>query len=815
MKRFLSLPKKVVLLLLVLLLALSAAMSTLWLQKTNEDFLLAQKEIRQQNQGQFLLLNQMFRNRIESWVELLVQLHQNEPNQISALAKTLESKYDFLQFNLQVEGLWLFESDGTLAFKSQDDTPPHILSDVKKAFDQQSSIKSTYCDNTCTEVMSIPILENNGSMSVFSLSIGLIDTLAFLNQSTQATLAVVHSPARAEIYKAKNLYIRGPLAKRQHEFVSHLIESFPDDLTLNTLLLEGTQLDVDQQTYFVALIPMTTANSDSDYVLSAHDITPIILAHRSYQKRIIITAAAVFVGALLLFYIMTNSIRKRLVLLASRLPLLAQRDYSQFAQQNQVAKHYFRDELDTLNDSAQELADRLALLDQEVLTKTSELERMAMYDHLTQLPNRNMLLLRLKQAVAKLQRRKGLVVLLLFDLDDFKKVNDSHGHSVGDDLLSEAAVRFQSVVRTSDLACRLGGDEFAIMLEDIDSIDGAIKVADKLLERFRSPINVGRLRFYVSTSIGLAFTESSETDVAELIRCSDIAMYQAKSLGGNSYQIFDESMSQRAIDKVALEDEARGALVNDNFSFALQPQIELDTGKLVGFEALLRWEHPERGFVSPGYFIPILESTEFMLTLGYWCIESAFKLLKKFNTYGYPNLKIAINLAGIQFLDPDLIPYLEEKIKDTKLKPELLELELTERTLVSDVEKTTAIMQQLIDKGFIISIDDFGTGYSSLSYLKRMPAHYIKIDQAFIDGMVNNDADKQIVNSTVAMVQNLNMQVIAEGIEQQIQVDMLKDIGCDMAQGYFIARPIPEAILFDELEKYCSDGIWQYPKPGN
>lgn len=810
MKQFMSLPKKMVILLLTLLLTLSAAMSALWLQKTNQDFVLKQSEIRQLNQSQYLLLNQMFKNRIESWVELLVQLHQNETQQIQALANTLSNRYDFLQLNFQVEGVWLFSSQKQLVFQSQDTLPDYVEQSALDAISEQRSIKRTHCALVCRQILSIPILENTGNMSAISLSLGLIDTLAFLNRSTQATLAVVHSPSSPNVFKANNLYIRGPLAKAHLELVEQLIQAMPDDFMLSEFLSKGIQLEYDQKNYFVALIPMSTVNVENDFVLSAHDITPMMLAHRSYQKRIMATAATVFLGALLVFYLLTNSVRRRLERLASRLPLLAQRDYSGFREQNKISKHHFKDELDSLNDSANELADRLELLDEQVLAKADELERMAMFDQLTHLPNRNMLLIRLQEALDTLTEKPGFVVLLLFDLDDFKKVNDSHGHSVGDDLLSEAAARFQSVVRNSDLACRLGGDEFAILLQDTDDVEGAVQVAKKLLDRFRSPINVENLRFYVSTSIGLAYSSCAETDVAELIRCADIAMYQAKSQGGNCYEIYEESLSQKAIDKVALEDEARGALIHDHFSFSLQPQIELATGKLEGFEALLRWNHPQRGFVSPGYFIPILENTEFMLTLGYWCIEKAFELLTDFRAKGYPDLKIAINLAGIQFLDPDLVPYLEEKIRETKLSAGLVELELTERTLVSDVENTTRIMQSLIDKGFQISIDDFGTGYSSLSYLKKMPAHFIKIDRAFIDGMLNNDADKHIVTSTIAMVQNLNMQVIAEGIEEHRQVELLNEMGCDMAQGYYIAKPIPESELFERLNKDYVDGKWVY-----
>lgn len=810
MKRFVSLTNKMLLLLLIFLLALGISMSFLWLQKTNQDLLLKQQEIKHQNQSQYLLLNKMFRSRNESWVEMLVQLHQDQPQAILALAHSLSKRLVFLQYNMQVEKVWLFDGSKNLVFSSEPDIPEHIKTNTDYVLENQDSKEITYCSIQCTQVLSIPILHSDDSMAVITLSLTLVDTLAFLNQSTDATLALVYVKEKLDTLYARDFLKHEPLATKHKNLINSIISAFPKDLSVDALASSGAQLSIGEKHYFVALIPMSTVNSDHDYVLAAHDITPMVLAHLAYQKNILMTASVVFVVAMLLFYLITNSVRQRLVDFTARLPLLALRDYQQFRSRSRISKHYFVDELDTLNDSANKLADRLEKLDNEVLTKANELEKMAMFDQLTSLPNRNMLVIKTKQAVAKLGNEDKFVVLMVFDLDDFKKVNDSYGHTIGDELLREAAARFQSVLKDHDLACRLGGDEFAILLSDVDDIKSAMEVAEKLVDRFRAPINVAQLRFYVSTSVGFAYTSSSDANVNELIRCADIAMYQAKNHGGNRLELYVDSMSKNAIDKVALEDEARSALINDHFSYSLQPQVELKTGRLVGFEALLRWNHPDRGPVSPGYFIPILENTEFMLTLGYWCIENAFNLLNAFKQHGYPNLKIAINLAAIQFLDPDLVPYLEEKVKESGLAPDLIELELTERTLVSDIQRTTEIMQTLIDKGFLISIDDFGTGYSSLSYLKTMPANFIKIDRAFIDGMLTNDADKQIVAATVSMVQNLKMKVIAEGIEEQLQIDLLKQFDCNMAQGFYIAKPIPEDLLFEELQKYCKDGIWQY-----
>lgn len=810
MTPFLSLPKKIMLLLLALLFSIAGSLSWLWISKTNQDYLLKQQEIRQQNQRQYVLLNNMNRNRLESWIELFVQLNENRQNQVQALSDVLIEKFEFLQLHWQVENIWLTDPNNRLIFSSNTELPQHVKTVIDAANQEQRSNTSIHCDVHCQQILSVPVLLNDGTIAMITASVGLLETLAFLNQSTQATLALVYVPGDPSIAKASNLYIRGPLAQGHLEFFNSLIAAFPIEYQINKLLAEGIQVHHLEKDYLLNLIPMSVEGEQGNYVLSAHDITPVTLAHKSYQLSLLITGSIVFIISGLLFYMLTNSFRDRLIRLSERLPLLANQQYEKFRSSKMSSKHTFLDELDLLVDSSDKLGERLEELDKQVLLKTSELEKIAMYDSLTALPNRNMLLFQLRNAIKKLQRHPGYVVILFFDLDDFKKVNDSHGHGVGDALLIEASKRFAGLLRKTDLACRFGGDEFVVMLNHMDSLDGAIKVAEKLLKTFQEPISVQSLRFYMSTSIGIAATSDNEFNAEDFVRHADIAMYQAKEAGGNCYKMYDIEMSRKAMDKVALEAEARDALRDKQFTFALQPQIELSNNKLIGFEALLRWFHPERGAVSPGQFIPVLENTEFMLSLGYWCIDNAFELLQDFKTKGYGDLKIAINLASNQFLDPNLIPFLKNKLAKTEIKAELIELELTERTLVADVDRTTKIMQELISIGFIISIDDFGTGYSSLSYLKRMPAHIIKIDRSFVDGMTSSKADRQIVSSTIDMVQNLGMKVVAEGIEEIEQFEMLKQFKCDMAQGYLMARPILQSDLYQELGLNLKNGKWQW-----
>jgi diguanylate cyclase (GGDEF)-like protein len=807
---FISLPKKILALLLVLLMALGASLYVLWSSKINNDLLIKQTEIRQQNQKQYILLNDMIRNRIESWIDVFAQLHENNQDQLKQMTVTLEDKYEFLQLHWQVKNMWLFQPDLTQAFTTRADTPQYVKKISQDVKQLQSSQLQVHCEQVCLQVLSMPLLIDKGEHAVITITTDFLETLAFLNQSTDAIISLVHQPTEALIARANSLSIRGPLAPSHKDFVQAIINSFPERYQVQDLLDDGIRVRLQNKDYLLNLIPMTLGLVDGNYLMSAHDITPITEAQDEYQRSVWIAALAIFIVCGFLFYLLTNSFRARLISLAERLPLLASQEYARFNQTEKHELHIFHDELDVLQRSARDLATTLEALDKQVEAKTSELEKIAMFDDLTGLPNRNMLTFQLEKSVVELNRNPGLIVILFLDLDDFKKVNDSYGHSVGDSLLREAARRLSQLLRKSDIASRFGGDEFVIMLDHAEDLKGAMRIAEKLLKTFRMPITINKMKFYLSTSIGIAVTDSSDIKPEEFIRQADIAMYQAKGAGGNCYKLYDVQMSSKVMEKVSLEAEAREALINDQFSFALQPQIELASNKLVGFEALLRWHHPKRGAVPPGQFIPLLENTEFMLSLGYWCIDHAFTILNKFKLNGFADLKIAINLAAIQFLDPHLLPFLRAKLALTGIKAANIELELTERTLVSDVGKATAIMHQLIDLGFLISIDDFGTGYSSLSYLKKMPAHIIKIDRSFVDGMLVGKADKQIVASTISMVQNLGMKVVAEGIEQVAQFELLKEYQCDMAQGFLIAKPIPETELFSELEEKLSGQAWMW-----
>ncbi|MBL0711041.1 MAG: EAL domain-containing protein [Colwellia sp.] len=491
------------------------------------------------------------------------------------------------------------------------------------------------------------------------------------------------------------------------------------------------------------------------------------------------------------------------------LPLLANKEFDQFRQIKLNRPILFKDELGVLTNSALELSYELEQLNIEVVQKTKELENIAMYDLLTGLPNRNMLNYQLRKSIANMARYGHGVAVLFLDLDDFKKVNDSNGHSEGDKLLIQAAERVRLSAGKIDLACRFGGDEFVLVLGCLSSIDEAIDIAEQLLVQFKEPIRLGSSIFYVSTSIGIAYTESADEKVEDLISHADIAMYEAKDNGGAQYHVYHQAMYQRVAHRVMLEGEVRQALEKQQFSLSLQPQLYAKNKKLFGFEALLRWCHPERGMISPEDFIPILENSQYMIELGYWIIHRCFELTVALKKQGLVDIKIAINLSAGQFSDINLPSYLQGLLDEFSLSASDFELELTEQTLVKDIDNTIAMMDSLKNMGFSFAIDDFGTGYSSLAYIKKMPIDVIKIDKSFIFGMLENHADYQIIMSTIAMVKNLGLTVIAEGVETGAQLRSLTENDCDIIQGYYFSKPVPEADLTEFINTQIQDGYWK------
>ncbi|MGE5547028.1 MAG: EAL domain-containing protein [Solirubrobacterales bacterium] len=428
--------------------------------------------------------------------------------------------------------------------------------------------------------------------------------------------------------------------------------------------------------------------------------------------------------------------------------------------------------------------------------KTEErIRNLAYFDVLTGLPNRRLFTDRLQVAIANAHRHASRLAIMFLDLDLFKRINDTLGHGVGDRVLVETSKRLANVLREGDTVARLGGDEFVILLPELEHIEDAGKLAERVIDQVKQPFMVDDHELYVTTSVGIAVYPDDGTTHETLIKNADTAMYRAKDLGRNSYQLYTPAMNARSFERLAMESALRHALLRNEFRLAFQVKVDLATGRMSGVEALVRWHHPEMGLVSPADFIPLAENMGLISQIGAWVLKAACRQCKSWHELGLPPVRIAVNVSALQFREDDVPAMVRDALAETGLAPQYLELELTESVLMQRVEEVSMVLRELRGMGVHISIDDFGTGYSSLSYLKRMPIDALKIDRSFVhdigkDGEPLASEGAEIVSTIINLAHNLKLRAIAEGVETVEQAEFLRSKGCDEIQGFLISRPV-------------------------
>ncbi|WP_305042940.1 putative bifunctional diguanylate cyclase/phosphodiesterase [Geoalkalibacter sp.] len=433
----------------------------------------------------------------------------------------------------------------------------------------------------------------------------------------------------------------------------------------------------------------------------------------------------------------------------------------------------------------------LAEANADLLRKEARLEQLAHHDPLTDLPNRLLFQDRLEHALAKAHREGHQVALFFLDLDRFKKINDSLGHALGDHLLREVAQRLSGCVRAGDTVARLGGDEFMIVIDAVDNLQQVAAIAQKILRHLDRPVEVDGYSLYATGSIGVSLFPNDGRDVDTLMKCADAAMYRAKELGRNTYQFYTADMNARAHELLLLESSLRQALERDQLLLHYQPQFDLADERLVGFEALVRWRHPELGIISPADFIPLAEETGLIVPIGEWVTRTACAQNLAWQRTGLPAVTMAVNISARQFRQNDLVERISAILRETGLDPRLLELELTESMILGNTEGAILTMQALKGLGLSLAIDDFGSGYSSLAYLKRFPIAKLKIAQEFVRDVLIDSNDAAIAASVIALGKSMDLRVVAEGVETAEQLAFLRDKGCDLGQGYLFGRPLP------------------------
>lgn len=474
-----------------------------------------------------------------------------------------------------------------------------------------------------------------------------------------------------------------------------------------------------------------------------------------------------------------------------------------FASQVSIAieNALFFEELNAAKQSAEAYREQLEETNARLSRTNEDLQHLAVHDPLTGLPNRTLILDRLQQGISTAKRGRHGMALIMVDLDHFKEVNDTLGHSIGDSLLLGVGNRFQSVLREPDTLGRLGGDEFAVVLPQA-SRDSALMVAGKLQAALQTPVEIDHNSFSIGASMGIAVYPDHGDDPSSLLRGADVAMYTAKR-NRDEFAVYDPSHDDHKPNRLELLNDLRVAIQENGIGIAVQPKLDLKTQHIIGVEALARWTHPTRGVIPPYEFIPVLEHTGLIKPFTLQILEKSIQYCKACHDKGY-ELGIAVNLSVHNLRDVNLAFQIAQLLKKYRLKHEYLTLEITESAVMHDPERSLEILTKIDSMGVQLSIDDFGTGYSSLSYLKQLPVKQLKIDRSFVSDMMEDHDDAMIVRSTIDLAHNLGLDTVAEGVETEVVLNRLKEMNCDQAQGYLISRPLSS----DDFLSYMSTGEW-------
>lgn len=602
-------------------------------------------------------------------------------------------------------------------------------------------------------------------------------------------------------------YLINPDASKTFGFDAGKSFRLQDDLTATNALLNGkaTHLVLDT-TGFPALgppsvatfvkLPFGTVGRERFVVLGlATPLQDVLKQSRLLGLNILEIALLFSLAALVIALALSR-------LLARPLQAMA-RAMAQFSAGHPVGDLPIRrsDEIGALAQSFHVMATKLNAQVGELEDRKLHLNHLAHHDQLTGLPNRLLFLDRLKQGMHKAMRNRERLALLFLDLDRFKHINDSLGHVVGDEVLKMVALRLLEHVRKEDTISRLGGDEFTIVLEELHAPTDAAAIAQKLIALFKAPFGVGGNEFYLSCSIGISIFPDNGTQAEELLRNADAAMYRAKEQGRNNFQFYTEDMTAKALQHVLMETSLRRAIEQCEFRLHYQPLVELRTSRIVGLEALVRWEHPELGVISPGEFIPLAEETGLIVPLGEWILTTACTQVAAWFDRGLKPGRVAVNLSGKQLRQADLVDTVKLTLQQTGCKPEWLELEVSEDFVMKEGEHALGLLKQLQALGIELAIDDFGTGHSSLAYLKRLPISKLKIDQSFVRDLPQDADDAAIARAVIALARSMKLRVTAEGVETTEQLAFLRHEGCDEVQGYLYARPLPAHEITTLLEQ--------------
>lgn len=444
-----------------------------------------------------------------------------------------------------------------------------------------------------------------------------------------------------------------------------------------------------------------------------------------------------------------------------------------------------------LKDQVKKRTEQLELANLDLLNNQKEIYNLAYYDVVTSLPNRLYFVEELKKLYKNESKENNLFAMLFLDIDRFKNINDTLGHNVGDYILKLVGIRLKKLLKEENIVARVGGDEYFILINDIEKCQEATKIAEIIIDDFKKPYYIQDYELYLTTSIGIVLCSEASNDPQSLVKNADLALYKAKELGGNSYYVYGEEIESTGLERMILLNQLRQSLEKDELVLYYQPQIDIALGTITGMEALIRWNHPEKGLIFPDSFIPLAEESGMIIPIGEWVLKQSCIQAKEWINQGH-DIRISVNISAKQFQYRGFINKVEDILEETGLNPKSLTLEITETTAISDMNHTLMILEKLKSLDISVAIDDFGTGYSSLNYLNQMSVNELKIDRSFIWDIENNNKNKMISNTIIVLAKQLGLTVTAEGVENLEQLTILKEMNCDIAQGYHFSKPVPK-----------------------
>ncbi|NRB38165.1 MAG: EAL domain-containing protein [Pseudomonadales bacterium] len=793
-RRFLSLKWKTLILFSTVLLSINLCLLFFGYRYIQASLELQLSHATEQNMS--ALLQQAKKNllRLTSTLALTANKNFDIGLQENILIEFMDNNWENLQFDLGLESISLHHTDSDEILHWGGFIKNADLNYLVKDVDQASSPKTLIsCQQQCRIYAAQPIFMADNSSRVLVISTTLDGFIVQFSQDYDIGIALLRD--RIPSLEKKTLriwdyFLAGVTSENDYQ---QQLLALSKSISFDDFLTQGRHLKIeDKYIYFYAIPVKDDIKRSSNFMILMTDITE---QENSISNNLMVAVITFCLGlllALVSLFLVLRQPMQRIILQAELLPLLAKSGFKQVRQtigdQHKVKATY--DELDIFEETAIALSYQLEQMETEIGSRTDELENMALYDVLTGLANRRKFTDDLAMALADAQLNHTIFAIVFIDLDNFKWVNDSLGHDVGDELLISVAKCLRHNVRPSDTVARLGGDEFTLILNNIGNQVNIVTVMDKILQSFKKSIYlVNNSAMAVTPSMGIAIGPKQADNVTDLMRCADIAMYSAKQEGKNRYHFFDQDMHEKIQKSLLLEKEINLAIQEKQFRLYYQPIIDLKTGKVVMMEALLRWIHPEKGLLAPFEFIDMLEESGKIVELGPQLFEMACLSLKLLQACGLEHIRIAINISAKQFKDANLVNKLLAVMDKNGIKAEKLELEITENTLMEDLDQQCLLLQKLQKIGFDLAIDDFGTGYSSLSYLKELPVNVLKIDRSFIKDTPQNQQDVAITSAIAAMAHKLNLEVVAEGIETVDQQIFLQGIECKYGQGYLYKRP--------------------------